>query len=182
MNFKEVSNRINFYFVWLRNRISSCKCFGIFRILSCIITVRNVVAARYYFHKPLSFCLGRHPPGQTPPRHPWADTPHPGQTPPPPGRHPLPLGRHPPGQTPPPSACWDTHPPTQCMLGYTPLPAATAADGTHPTGMQCIHFMNLIMFVFDYSDHLNSTRDMKESLNDMHHRISRFRLQSQKRK
>ena len=64
------------------------------------------------------------------------------------GRHPL-GHRHPPGQT----------PPTQCMLGYTPpcpmyvriqiplpsasfditppptTPAATAADGTHPTGM-----------------------------------------------
>ena len=51
------------------------------------------------------------------------------------------------------SACWDTHtPPAQSMLGYTqPLPSAcldtspfpvhagidmaTAADGTHPTGM-----------------------------------------------
>ena len=45
-----------------------------------------------------------------------------------------PLGRHPqqtptPWQTPvqtppsqtPPSACWDTHTPAQCMLGYTPL-------------------------------------------------------------
>ena len=129
MNFKEVSNRINFYFVWLRNRISSCKCFGIFRILSCIITVGNVVAARYYFHKPLSFCLGRHPPGQTPPRHPWADTPEtplgrhpppwadtpsPRQTPPPPGQtppwadtpHPVHAGIH----TPLPSACWDTPP------------------------------------------------------------------------
>ena len=70
--------------------------------------------------------LGRHaPPGQTP--HwadtpwadtPWADTPWadtPGQTPSP--------GRHNPGQTPPP------RPPGQIPL------VATAADGTHPTGM-----------------------------------------------
>ena len=66
---------------------------------------------------------------------PWQITPplHPGRHPP--GRHP-PLGRHSigqttPGLTPPcpvhagihtplPSACWDTHPPAQCMLGYTP--------------------------------------------------------------
>ena len=47
-----------------------------------------------------------------------------------------------PGQTPLlPSACWDT-PPVQCMLGYTPpcpvhtgTDMATAANGTHPTGM-----------------------------------------------
>ena len=59
------------------------------------------------------------------------------------------------GYIPLPSACWDTHPSTQCMLGYTPsypvhagvhtllpsaswdtpTPTATAADGTHPTGM-----------------------------------------------
>ena len=38
--------------------------------------------------------LGKHPPEQTPP---WANTPHP-------------LAQ-----------CWDTHTPTQCMLGYTPL-------------------------------------------------------------
>ena len=57
--------------------------------------------------------LGRHPsPGKTP--LPWADTPplgrlpSPGQTPP---------GRHPYGQT------------------HTPNQTATAADGTHPTGM-----------------------------------------------
>ena len=49
------------------------------------------------------------------------------------GRHPP--GRHPSGQTPPlPNACWDTHTPAQCMLGYT-TPAATEPDGTHPTGM-----------------------------------------------
>ena len=72
----------------------------------------------------------------------------PRQTPPPLGRHPLPWADTPPqcmlGYTPLPSACWDTppcpvhagiHPPAQCMLGYTPPPAATAAVGTHPTGM-----------------------------------------------
>ena len=60
------------------------------------------------------FCLGgvypsmhwgRHPQGQTPT--PWADTTR--------GRHPL-------GKIPPPNACWDTHLPAQCILGYTPLP------------------------------------------------------------
>ena len=79
---------------------------------------------------------------------PWADT-----TP----------GRHRPGQTPLPSACWDTHThpplpsvcwdthtPTQCMLGYTPCPVhagidmATAADGTHPTGMHSCSTMNTL--------------------------------------
>ena len=46
-----------------------------------------------------------------------------------------------------PSMHWGRHPlgrhsPAQCMLGYThPVPpAATAADGTHPTGMHsCLH-------------------------------------------
>ena len=32
--------------------------------------------------------------------------------------------------TPLPSACWDTHPPAQCMLGY-----GKQAGSTHPTGM-----------------------------------------------
>ena len=65
--------------------------------------------------------MGRHPTGQTPPR----------QTPP--GRHPLgrhlgrhPLDRHPwadaPGQTPPSPV-------------HADIDMATAADGTHPTGM-----------------------------------------------
>ena len=78
---------------------------------------------------------GRHPP--------WADT--------------LPPGRHPQADNPVPSACWDTRPPVQCMLGYTPPahcmlgytplpsaswdtqppppPVATAMDGTHPAGI-----------------------------------------------
>ena len=52
-----------------------------------------------------------------------------------------------------PSACWDTHPPAQCMLGYTPLcpvhagiDMATAADGMHPTGMHsCFSCTSLIL-------------------------------------
>ena len=61
---------------------------------------------------------GRHPPGQTPPRQtpPWADT---TQTDTPLGRHTLP------------SVCWDTCPP------------ATAADGTHPTGMHSCSFLSI---------------------------------------
>ena len=45
---------------------------------------------------------------------------------------PPPLGRHPPL----PAKCMLGYtPPAQCTLGYMPPPAATAADGTHPTGM-----------------------------------------------
>ena len=82
---------------------------------------------------------------------PWADTPS-GQTPHM-GRHPNlgrhPSGRHPLGRHP----LWaDTPagihtPPAQCMLGYTspppPTPAATAADGTHPTGMHSCNYVML---------------------------------------
>ena len=80
--------------------------------------------------------LWQTPPGQTPlwadtPGHksPWADTPWAdtrtrqtsptGQTPP--------LGRHPPGRHPP----WPDNPPP----ADNPLQTATAADGTHLTGM-----------------------------------------------
>ena len=64
---------------------------------------------------------------------------------------PHPLGRHPPGQTSPPgrplpSACWDTHPLPSACWDTPPCPVhagidmATAADGTHPTGMHsCSH-------------------------------------------
>ena len=96
-----------------------------------LITVHNVVAARLCFHRCLSFCSqggglypSMHwadPPGQKYPlgrNTPWAGTPP---------------GRHPPGQIPLiqcmlgythtlPSACWDTHTPANCMLGYTPPP------------------------------------------------------------
>ena len=58
----------------------------------------------------------------------------------------------PPRQThpPPPSTCWDTHThPAQCMLGYTPPPhpAASAADGTHPTGMHSCFQIRIQGFV-----------------------------------
>ena len=59
---------------------------------------------------PLADPLGQTPPGKTPP---WVDTPWAN----------TPLGRQPPLL---PSACWDTHTPAQCMLGYIhpPLPSA----------------------------------------------------------
>ena len=73
------------------------------------------------------------------------------------------------GCIPRPSACWDTHPPTQCKLGYThPLgrhppgqtpspgrhppgrqhhpPKATAADGTHPTECILVYKFNFKTF------------------------------------
>ena len=68
------------------------------------------------------------------------------------GRHPL--GRHPPwsrhpfpvhaGIHPPPSACWDT-PLCSVHAGIHP-PPATAADGTHPTGMHSCLFC-IFLFV-----------------------------------
>ena len=74
--------------------------------------------------------LGRHTPGQTPP----ADTPLLGRYPlgrHPSERHPLPLGRPPPGKHP-----LGRHPPP----GGHPPRTATAAGGTHPTGMHsCWH-------------------------------------------
>ena len=68
-----------------------------------------------------------------------------------------PLARHPPSSACwethlLPSACWDTHPLPECILGCTPPPAclvhagihmATAADGTHPTGMHSCHIMKI---------------------------------------
>ena len=81
--------------------------------------------------------LGRHPPGQTPP-----------------GRHPS--GRHPPMQTPPAQCMLGyTHPcPAQCILGYMFPLAATAADGTHPTGMlSCLNFnFNLFLIPIAWTD------------------------------
>ena len=105
-----------------------------------VVTVPNVVAARLCFHRRLSFCsqeggggvsqhvLGRHPQADTSlsadtPL--WADTPS--------GQTPLwadtPLGRHPRADTPP------GRPPCPVHARIHTPPAATAADGTHPTGM-----------------------------------------------
>ena len=107
------------------------------------ITIRNVVAARSRYYICRWFCsrvgcladtpspradipLGRHPSGrhphrQTPPRQtsPQANT-IPRQTPS--------LGRHPPKQTPPRQT-----PPNQTPPSFPKT--ATAADGTHPTGI-----------------------------------------------
>ena len=64
-----------------------------------------------------------------------------------------------------PSMHWGRHPSVQCMLGYTPLaqcmleytlppgqtphPTATAADGTHPTGMYtCYLFIYYILLYY----------------------------------
>ena len=99
-------------------------------------TVRNVVAARYSFHKHLWFCSKGGCLADTPlGRHPQAEKPLPRQKNPSPGRHLArhPLGRHPPGQTPRGRYPLGRHP-----LGRHPPgrhPPATAADGTHPTGM-----------------------------------------------
>ena len=49
--------------------------------------------------------------------------------------------------TPPrPVHAWINTPPAQCMLGYTPPPTATAADGTHPTGMHSCWHCDLVCF------------------------------------
>ena len=86
-----------------------------------IFTARKRSLRRFCFHRCLSVDRGvsasRLPP---PGRHlhsPWADT------------RPVHARIHPL-----PSACWDIHPPVQCMLGY-----GQQAGGTHPTGMHsCI--------------------------------------------
>ena len=70
-------------------------------------------------------------------------------------------GIHPPGQTPPVQCMLGYTPPAQCILGYTPpaqcilgstpppclvhagIHMATAADGTHPTGMHSCHIMKI---------------------------------------
>ena len=83
---------------------------------------------------------------------------------PPPGQ--TPLGRHhrgkhtrmqtPPGHTPPAKCMLGyTHPcPAQCILGYMSPLAATAADGTHPTGMlSCLNFnFNLFLIPIAWTD------------------------------
>ena len=60
---------------------------------------------------------------------PWADTPQP-------------LGQTPPWADTPPlsSACWDTHPPAQCMLGY-----GLQAGAKHPTGMHSCFARQIVL-------------------------------------
>ena len=90
-------------------------------------------------HSPLGRHLpGRHPLRQTPPgRHPPRQTP-PRETPP---RQTPPPGQMPPRQTSPPGR----HPPSQVT--------ATAADGTHPTGM---HPCLIVLLSSDYLDTLHN--------------------------
>ena len=101
------------------------------------ITVNATIAQGYVFtgvchsvHRGacIPACTGQTPPGKTAPvRHPhWAD---------------IATGQTPPGQAPPPSVCWDT-PPYPVHAGIHP-PAATAADGTHPTGMHSSFICNM---------------------------------------
>ena len=96
-------------------------------------------------HPPSDICPGQTPPSDTPQADTlWADTPI----------------RHPTGQTPPlHSAYWDTHTPAQFMFGYTPShPTATAADGTHRTGMHscCDGVFTVLFFAIEplLGDHL----------------------------
>ena len=112
------------------------------------------------------WCVSQHALWQTPPKAdtPLADPHHPlGRHPP--GRHPQadPLDRHPlcpvhAGIYPLPSACWDAHTPCPVHAGIhtpllsacwdtTPTPkAATAADGTHPTGRHSCFYVSPLMW------------------------------------
>ena len=97
-----------------------------------IYTVLNVVAARLCFHRRLPFCSQKVYPSmhwgrQTPGRHtPWADTP--------------PRVDTPWADIPQPSVCLDTHTPWPVHAGIHLPPAATAAQGTYPTGMHsCLY-------------------------------------------
>ena len=131
---------------------------------------------------------------------PWADT-HP-----PPDRHP-PCAVHVGIHTPLPSACWDTHPLPSACWDTPPLPSAcwdtpppcpvhagigmaSAADGTHPTGMhscfKCLDGLpvsgKLIAFMSD-SDTLQTRRDWHLGNYSVYNRvlpctIVSFRVQS----
>ena len=93
--------------------------------------------------------LGRHP-WQTPP---WADTPWVN----------TPLGRHPQANTPQADTPWQTPTPwaytppqEDTRLGrHPPPPTATAADGTHPTGMQPCLVIDLSRNLFRCGSFLN---------------------------
>ena len=101
--------KANYYLCFLSRKCAVCK---VMFSQASVILFTGGVSAR---HPPLS----RHPPGQT--HSPWADTPTWADTLPL-GRHPH-LGRHPLGR----------HPP-----GRHPQQTATAADGTHLTGMHSL--------------------------------------------
>ena len=151
INDKRFRKRLPAYWNRWATLENETQCITVRRTGCKLVTARNVVAAKLCFHRCLWFCsqgVGgvpnsplpwadtprqTHPPRLTP--HFWADTPLP--------RQPPSLWADPPL----PSACWDTHPPAQCILGYTPPSqcmlgysppprATTAVDGTHPTGMQ----------------------------------------------
>ena len=97
---------------------------------------------------------------------------HPQQIPLPPGQTSL-LGRHPPktphsgihptrADTPPrqtaplPSSCWDTQPPAQCILGYTPL-LPNACWDTH--GQCCGRYASYCnVFLFETETTFNTTK------------------------
>ena len=89
-----------------------------FKVLRLIISVCNVDTSGQ------TSPLGRHPPRAETPRQtpPWPNTPI------------LPSACWD-KQPPLPSACWDRHRPCPVHARIHPLPATTAADGTHPTGM-----------------------------------------------
>ena len=95
-----------------------------------------------FAYNPVHGGVSQHALGQTPPPrwHPLDR--HPGQTPPWTDRPPW-------ADTPLPSACWDTHPPAQCVLRYTP-PPGHCSGRTHPTGMHSCSqiYCDLMMLPF----------------------------------
>ena len=98
-----------------------------------MFTVRNEVAKVMFLQASVcpqgGGCLPQCMVGYTPPR----------------SRHPTPRSRHSWEQTPP----WSRHPPEQTLPeADTPPETATAADGTHPTGMHSC----LLMMRFSYSN------------------------------
>ena len=115
-----------------------------------------------------------HPPGRYTP---WAGTPPRAGTPP--GRYTpwvgIPLAGTPPSRytpwadTPLPSACWDTHPAAQCMLGYTPpVHAGIHPRAVHPgirstSGRYASHWNAFLFFsLFDAGE--ERYRKLKETI------------------
>ena len=105
------------------------------------ITTHKWSLQRLCFHRCLSVYRGVSAPLHAGIHTPWADTPWAD----------ILLGRHRRADTsegmlgythtPLPSACWDTHPPAQCMLGYS-----QQAGSTHLTGMHSCLVMNSIIY------------------------------------